>query len=82
MYPEAFALVSSEDPTQVVAVGLTIIGDEVGNAATITYRCGPDGRGVIGQHDSVEAAHARYNHLTPVTLRWGDELRAIASHSA
>ena len=70
MHAAAFSLVSTGDPDQIVAFGLDIRRAEGENEATITYRREASGHDVITQHLSPEAAHALYDRITPVTLKW------------
>ena len=70
MRAQAFSLVSIDNPTAIVAFGLAVLKNDGENEVAITYRRDADGRDLIGQHSSVEAARMLYDRITPVTLTW------------
>jgi hypothetical protein len=63
-----FALVSSEDRTEVFAYGLDI--DLESGRDVITFRREADGRTLFTVHGSVEEAWRRFSVVTPLELVW------------
>lgn len=68
MYPQAFSLLSEEDPSLVFAFGLEIIGNDGEINTAVTFRLGDGGQHSFSVHESADRARATFSRVTPLTL--------------
>lgn len=75
--PRLFMLVSAEDENAIYAVGVDF-GDEA-----VTFRLDPQTRqSQFGRHESPQSAHAIFDRLHCLELRWPDRERLLYDEPA